>query len=253
MKRILVLLAIAFTLNAAAQSTALTTLYVAAKSGLSMRDKPDAKATVIGKIPYGTKVSVNYPGEIVNITTEGLVGAWATVTYGGKTGYIVNSYLIPYAPPKAGVETMKQYLAQLSTPFGSKLVVKNGTMNNIEEGGWELRKQLYKNGTEWHEFAGYEYGSNTYFLPLFSIEQAFVLLRLIPEFKEVFDDKAEFPSKSKTVKKGEVEYEIKVESEMLGDTQWIKRINVGFADGAMYEFQLYIIDNQVVIFYGSGV
>jgi hypothetical protein len=251
MKRpLLFLLAVVvLSLSVAAQ----TTFYVAAKSGLSMRDKPDAKATVIGKIPYGTKVNVNYPGDIVNISTEGITGAWATVTHGGKTGYIVNSYLFPSPPPKAGIETMKQYLAQLSAPFGTKLVVRNGTMNNIEEGGWELRKQLYKNGAEWHEFAGYEYSSNTFFLPLFTIEQAFVLLRLIPEFKEVFDDKAEFPTKSKTIKKGEVEYEIKVETEMIGDNPWIKKISVGFADGAMYDFQMYMIENQVVIFYGSGV
>lgn len=253
MKRLLLFFAIVISLNVAAQNTAQTILYVAAKSGLSMRDKPDAKATVIGKIPYGTKVTVSYPGEIVNISTEGITGAWATVTYSGKTGYIVNSYLLPSPPPRAGVETMKQYLAQLSAPFGTKLVVKNGTMNNIEEGGWELRKQLYKNGGEWHEFAGYEYGSNTYFIPLFTIEQAFILIRLIPEFKEVFDDKAELPAKSKTIRKGEVEYEIKVDTEMIGDNPWLKKISVGFADGAMYDFQLYQVENQIVIFYGSGV
>jgi uncharacterized protein YgiM (DUF1202 family) len=249
MKRLLLLFVIFASITVAAQ----TSFYVAAKSGLSMRDKPDAKATVIGKIPYGTKVSVNYPGEIVNITTEGVTGAWATVTYSGKTGYIVNSYLFPSPPPKAGVETMKQYLAQLSAPFGTKLVVKNGSMNNIEEGGWEIRKQLYKNGSEWHEFVGYEYHSNTYFLPLYTMEQAFFLLRLIPEFKEVFDDKAELPTKTKTVKKGEVEYEIKVETEMLGENPWIKKISVGFADGAIYDFQMYQLDNQLVIFYSSGV
>jgi hypothetical protein len=234
-------------------SFAQSNLYVAAKSGLSMRDKPDAKATVIGKIPYGTRISVAYPEEIVNITTEGIVGAWGKVTYGGKTGYIVNAYLFPYAPPKATVKTMKEYLAQLSTPFGAKLVVRSGSMNNIEEGGWEIHKQLYKNGGEWHEMRGYEYGSNTYFIPEFNITQGFLLLRLIPEFSEVFGPQDEFPTKNKTVKKGEAEYDIKVETELLGDNTWYKKISVGYADGAVTSFEMYQVDNQLVIFMGSGV
>lgn len=227
--------------------------YVASKSGLSIRDKPDAKATVIGKIPYGTKVSITYPETETGITTEGISGVWAKTTFNGKTGYIVNSYLFPVAPPKATIKTMKDYLAQLSTPFGGKLVVKNGTLNNIEEGGWQLQKQLYKNGAEWHEFSGYEYGSNTFFLPEFTMTQGFLLLRLIPEFSGVWTEKDEFPVTSKTIKKGEVEYEIKVEKEMLGDTPWIKKISIGFADGAVYNFEMYQLDNQLVIFYGSGV
>jgi hypothetical protein len=68
--------------------------YVAASSGLSIREKPGAKAAVVGKI------ADTYPEEIVTITTEGIVGAWAATTYAGKTGYIVNSYLFPYPPPK---------------------------------------------------------------------------------------------------------------------------------------------------------
>jgi hypothetical protein len=229
------------------------TFYVASKSGLSIREKPDAKATVIGKIPYSTKISISYPENESKINTEGIDGLWAKTTFGGKTGYIVNSYLFSSPPPKATVKTMKEYLAQLSTPFGAKLVVQGGTMNNIDEEGWQLQKQLYKNGAEWHEFGGYEYGSNTFFLPGFTMQQGFLLLRLIPEFSEVWNDKDEFPTSNKTLKKGEVEYEIKVEKEMLGDTPWIKKISIGFADGAVYTFEMYQLDNQLVIFYGSGV
>jgi hypothetical protein len=227
--------------------------YVAAKSGLSMRDKPDAKATIIEKIPYGAKINVSFPEAIVNINTEGIEGAWGKTTYNGKTGYIVNSYLFPWPPPKATVKTMKEYLAQLAPAFGTKLVVKNGSRNNIEEGGYEIHKQLYKNGGEWHEFMGYEYGSNAYFIPDFTVTQGFLLLRLIPEFKDIWDPKDEFPTESKTVKKGEVEYDIKVEKEMLGEHTWYKRIRVEYADGAVTTFEMYQIDNQLVIFTGSGV
>lgn len=226
--------------------------YVAAKSGLSMRDKPDAKATVIGKIPYGTKITISY-GDIVNINTEGMEGAWAKVTYSGKTGYIVNSYVFPAPPPKATVKTMKEYLAQLSVPFGAKLVVKSGNMNNVEEGGWELQKQLYKNGGEWQEMHGYEYMSNAYFLPQFNTTQGFLLVRMIPEFKDIFGPTDEFPTSNKIIKKGDVEYEIKVESEKLGEYTWYKKISVGYADGAVTTFEMYELNNQLVVTVSSGV
>ncbi|MBL0131414.1 MAG: hypothetical protein IPP43_10075 [Chitinophagaceae bacterium] len=119
---------------------------------------------------------------------------------------------------------MKNYLSQVTVPYGGKLIVKSGIMNNMEEGGWEIQKQLYKNGAEWHRHLGYEYGSDVYFLPGFSLQQGFLLLRLIPEFKEVFGEKDVFPTESKTFKKGEVEYELKVEKEMFGDAAWYTKI-----------------------------
>lgn len=251
MKKILLLVVIATCFSAVI--SAQEVWYVSIKSGLSIRDKPDAKATVIGKIPYGAKITVAYPENVVNITTEGIEGAWAKTTFGGKTGYVVNSYLFPSPPPKATITTMKQYLAQLALPFGNRLVVKSGKMDNIEEAGWELRKQLYKNGAEWHEFVGYEYNSNSYFLPGFTMTQGFLLLRMIPEFKDAWGEKDEFPTKSQIIKKGNIEYEIKVENEMIGDNPWVKMIKMEFADGAVVFFEMYQIDNQLVIFYGSGV
>lgn len=226
--------------------------YVAAKSGLSMRDKPDIKATVIGKIPYGTKISVTY-GDIININTEGIEAAWAKVTYEGKTGYIVNAYLFPYAPPKPSVKTMKDYLAQLSPVFGAKMVLKKGDMNEMDDDSWELHKQLYKNGGEWHELQGYEYFSHTYFLPEFTIPEGFLLVRLIPEFKEVFGPQDEFPTQNKTVKKGDIEYVIKVETELLGENVWYKKISVSFAEGAVVSFEMFQMDNQLVISMSSYV
>ncbi|MEI9912555.1 MAG: hypothetical protein WDO71_24665 [Bacteroidota bacterium] len=92
---------------------------------------------------------------------------------------------------------MQEYLTQLSAPFGSKLVVKTGS----EEMGTETHKQLYKNGSEWHEFQGYEYGSTTYFLPEFTLQQGFLLVRMIAEFSEAIDEKDEFPRKDKMYKK----------------------------------------------------
>lgn len=242
-----------FSVISAAQQTG--TFYVAAKSGLSIRETPDAGAKVLDKIPYGTRVSLlEYGEEKKSIVTEGILGYWQKVKYNNKTGYVVDSYLFPLpAPVLSSVKEMKQYLAQTTQPFGAKLTVKSGAMNNVEEGGWQMQKQLYKNGAEWHHFMGYEYGSDTYFLPDFSIQQAFLLVRLIPEFKEVFGEKEEFPLENKTYKKGDREYKITVDKEVYGDYPWIKKISLEYEDGAIYSFEIYQADGQVVIFFGAGV
>lgn len=230
------------------------TQYVAARTGLSIREQPDAAAKVLDKIPYGTKITIiQSDEELKSIVTEGMVGYWQKVKYNNKTGYILDSYLLPWAPPKlATVKDFKSWLAQITVPFGGKLVVKSGSMNNITEGGWQLDKQLYKNGAERHQYHGYEYGSDTYFLPDFSLQQGFLLLRLIPEFKEVFGEKDEFPTQSKTYKKGETEYLIKVDK-WQEDSPFIQKIHIEFSPDASYIFDMYILDNQLVIFYGSGV
>lgn len=247
MKKVFLLPLLFSAINMAAQENA---LYVAAKNGLNIRDKPDVNAKVLDKIPYGTKISLQEAGEeSKRISTEGLTGYWRKVTYNNKTGYIIDSYLFPMAPPKTTVRTMKEYLSQLSAPYSSVLTVKNGN----EETGYQVSKQLYKNGAEWHEFQGYEYGSATYFIPEFTMQQGFLLVRMIAEFSGAIGEKDEFPGKDKTYKKEDREYSIKVEKEMIGDTPWIKRISVEFEAGAIYDFEMYQIDNQLVIFYSSGV
>jgi len=230
--------------------------YVAAKTGLSIRENPDAGAKVLDKIPYGTKLNLlDQEEEKKSITTEGIDGYWQKVKFNNKTGYILDSYLFPWPPPKlASVKEFKNYLAQVTVPFGAKLLVKSGTMNNIEEMGWQVTKQLYKNGAEWHEHLGYEYGSDVYFLPGFSLQQGFLLLRLIPEFKDMIGEKDEFPTESKTFKKGEVEYEVKVYKQSFGhDYTWVEKIHIEYSDGPSWILELYMLDNQLVVFMASGV
>lgn len=219
-----------------------------------MREKPETTAGVLDKIPYATKISAEETGEQgKRINTEGFVGYWRKVTYNNKTGYIIDAYLLPYPPPNTDTRTMKQYLSQISNAFGDSLVINNGAMHNVEDGGSQLIKQLYKNGAEWHEFLGYEYNSMTYFIPGFTMQQAFLLVRLIPEFADYVGEKDEFIMNNKKVKKGGREYEYKIEKEIFGDTPWINRIRIGFEEGAIYDFEMFQIDNQVLIFYSAGV
>ncbi len=251
MKPLLLFLILAFGLNLSAQQTV---QYVAIKTGLNIREKPDLSAKVLDKIPYATRVELlESTEETKPIQTEGLNGVWRKVKYNEKTGYIVDSYLFSWPPPKAGTKTIKEYIAAVSSAHGEPLVISSNAAGDTEEAGYKITKQLYKNGSETHEYSAYEYGSMTYFIPEFTMQQAFLLLRLIPEFADYVSEKDEFITKNKTVKKGEREYRYTVEKEVFGNTQWIKRIKIGFEEGAIYDFELFQIDNQVVIFYGSGV
>lgn len=250
-RTILAIFFIIATLQTSAQSNV---FYAAAKSGLALRQKPDASSALLERIPYGTKLTYeSNEEEWVEYRSEGFLGHWRKVKYNNKTGYIVSSYVLPVPPPKTAVKDMSGYIAQISVPFGAKLIVKSGAEHQ-EEGGWELHKQLYKNGAEWHKFMGYEYGSDTYFLPGFTMEQAFLLVRMLPQFREVFEENAAFPSENRTYKKGDREYSIKVEKENYSGTySWTERIKVEYEDGAIYTFEMYQIDNQIIINFGAGV
>jgi len=256
MKKIFLLALIIVSFTSFAQQAP---MYVAAKTGLSIREKPDAAAKVLDKIPYGTKITlIDEDGDWKDIVTEGLTGYWRKVKFNNKTGYIVDSYLFPWPPPKlATVKDMKQYLLQVAGLFGQKLVTRSGNMTQLTESGWELSKQLYKNGAEHHLFMAYEYGCDTYFLPNFGLQQGFLLCRLLQEFKEVFGEKDEFPTATTTIKKGETEYHIQlrktVDEPEYGGPFTIERIRIGFEDGASYQFEMYMIENQLVISFSAGV
>lgn len=232
------------------------TMYVAAKTGLTFREEPTTSSRAIDNIPYGTKLTIiQIDEELKSHVAENLMGYWQKVKYNNKTGYILDSYLLPWAPPKLStVNQMDQYISQITVPFGNKLIVKSGSTNEFEEMDWEIQKQLYKNGSEWHRNMGHEYGCDVYFLPGFSIQQGFLLLRLIPEFKNAIGLNDAFPIENKTYKRGEEDFKITVDKEVYGDGYpWYKKIQFEYEDGAYYDLQLYLMDNQLVISFSSGV
>lgn len=252
MKKIALIIFLTITISARAQWPG--DFYVAAKGGLSLREKQDAGSKLLATIPYGTKIKVSYTDETVNITLEGMEGGWAKTTYGGKTGYVVNIYLLPWPPPKATVKTLKQYLPQVSPVAGPAVNVKNGNPDLFEAGVSSMKKQIFKNGAEYHEEGFYESNNDNYFLPGFTMEQGFVLLRLIPEFSPVFGSNESYPGESRKVTKNQKEYTITVEKEKLSDTlDMITKIKVEYEDGAFYSFEMFQLGGQLVISFGGGV
>ncbi len=229
--------------------------YAAAKAGLSLREQPSTGAKVLEKIPYGDKLTtvagdVNQP----TISTEGFTGFWWKVLYNGKTGYIVSSYVLPTPSPKQGTKTLSEYFAQVSAAYGNPLLIKNSDPALNEMGESTLTKQLYKNGMEWQRWEGYESNSELYLIPEFTIEQCFLLLRLIGQYPELLTDKDPFPVKNTTIKKDNGSKTVEVQREMFdGKPGPISKIKIGTEQGAVYELEIFLLQSQAVIFYSSGV
>jgi hypothetical protein len=225
--------------------------YAAARTGIPLREAPNTSAATLLKIPYGEKLSLgsgDYQGEL---NVEGFSGSWTKLTYGGKTGYISDIFLLPAPPPKPKVNTFKGYLAQISSPFGAPFKVANGNKDN--EDYTENLKQLYKNGGEWHSFSAYESGSETVFLPGFSIQQCYLLLRLL-KCVEAVGENDPFPRQNGTVKGKDADKTIELEPYSPGDlTGFLRRMRIGYAPGASYELEIFTLDNQAVIYWGGGL
>jgi len=230
--------------------------YAAAKAGLSMREQPGVNAKVLEKIAYGQKLEV-LKGEdnLQPIATEGFSGSWWKVKCNNKVGYIVSSYLLTSVPPKGGVNNLTNYFKQLSSPAGGPVVIGSLEDKSLEEGGGQLKKQLYKNGMEWHEAQGYEYNSALYILPGYTIEQAYLLLRLLNQFPELIGDNEPFPVKNLITTNQAAEKKIEVERENYDDGKLgpVKKIKITHSEGAVTEFEIFTIDTQVLVSYNSGV
>jgi hypothetical protein len=228
--------------------------YAAARSGLSIREQPGVDGKVSDKIPYGQKLELlKDTAEMKAISTEGFNGWWWLVKYNNKTGYVVSSYILNWPPPKTGVKKLQDYFTQLSSPNGNQVVINEPASSDEAES--VLKKQLYKNGMEWHEGQGYEYNSALYIIPGYSIEQAFLLLRLLNQYPELIGEKDVFPIKNSGIKTGTAEKTIEVEKENYGDGKQgpVKKIKIIHTQGAITEFEIFMIDTQVLISYNSGV
>lgn len=258
MKKIIITLVISFFYSSTFSQFS---YYAAAKAGLSMREQPNTSAKVLEKIAYGEKlITVAEEGKQVAISTEGFNGYWWKVKYNNKMGYIVSSYVLPMPPPKAGIKKLSDYFAQVSVKAGGPVVIKKSDAALAETGELSLTKQMFKNGMEWHSTQGYEYGSDLYLLPDFTIEQCFLLVRLIGQYPDVVADKDPFPTKNAKIKNEIGDKSIEVERENYDGPQDpagkpgpIKKIKIGAALGAVTEFEIFMLDTQAVIFWTSGV
>ncbi|MFD1017167.1 SH3 domain-containing protein [Winogradskyella rapida] len=91
------ILAIALVLSTAF-ATAQNNAYVAAESGLSLRDQPDVHGKLLSKLPYGEAIGVleNTDEKLVILDGgEKISGNWVKVETRQHIGYVFNGYLSP--------------------------------------------------------------------------------------------------------------------------------------------------------------
>ncbi len=89
------------------------TLYVTAKSGLAMYEKPDSKSRKITTVPFKEKVDVIFQEDLTGRADiiDGRPGAWLRISYRKKEGYAFTGYLSEVEPdeknPLVGEYIMK--------------------------------------------------------------------------------------------------------------------------------------------------
>lgn len=91
------ILAIALVFNVALL-TAQQEAYVAAESGLSLRDQPDVSAKILTKLSYGEVIGVLEETDIKLVIVdagEKISGEWVKVETRNHIGYVFNGYLSP--------------------------------------------------------------------------------------------------------------------------------------------------------------
>ena len=78
--------------------TAQENAYVAAESGLSLRDQPDITGKVLSKLPYGEAIGVLEKTDEKLVIIDGgktISGEWVKVETRTHVGYVFNGYLSP--------------------------------------------------------------------------------------------------------------------------------------------------------------
>jgi hypothetical protein len=218
--------------------TAQRTFYIAALNGLNMREKPETTAKVLDKIAYGQKVSVTIPDNAKQVSIDGYEGNWGTVNYNGKTGYIIDCYLLPVPPPKASAY-LDDYFEEISTAV-SPLVKYENQAESASESYEGVEKQLFKNGFEFHHFSGYEVASSSYYLPGFTVQNAFLLLSLLNHYKKFLDFNTPFPKKEETENDPDKKYNIS-----WNGREVIIRYDEGCCD--VYSLRIYGTAGQTII------
>lgn len=183
--KFLILLFFCLPLQMAAQQT----MYVAVKSGVSIRNAEDS--SVITTAAYGEALTVDSVAG--HIWVDGFETNRVVVNYKGQKGLTIGAYLLPIPPPAKGVGDLKQYADQLSVPVCEPVHIDKeneiGTNKNDT-------KILYENGAIYIEYINYEYYTNSLIIPDINIQQAFIIARNIPLLKDILPVNGNFPTKN---------------------------------------------------------
>jgi hypothetical protein len=154
-------------------------LNVLTLSGIKLRDKPGG--AVIQSIPYAAKVitleakSNNFP-----VAVEGIHGSWVKVNFNGKIGYVFDGFLSRLPAPSLTDANLRAYVKREFKLLSEDLPLSYLTNSDLGASGstvlfleWSGEKCAYEN----HFY--YEGGGENLSIPGVSIEEAYLLVRII--------------------------------------------------------------------------
>jgi Bacterial SH3 domain len=165
MKKILLLAF--FAINAAQMMAQDNARWVAAESGLRLRETPDPQGKVVGAVPYGAEVALVKKTETVaskNYTIEKQKGKFVRVKYGKKQGFVFDAFLQNYEPAPKNVQLYVVAASGLrfrekadanstvlaTIPFGDS-VKTDGAMGEL----WQIMEKTPKNVFKVENISGF--------------------------------------------------------------------------------------------------
>lgn len=163
--------------------------YAAAMSGLNLRKMPDPSSEILDKIPYGTPLQLENNRSIL-YSAEGINGHWVLTAFNGKKGYVFDGYLLPYPPPTES--SLNDYLDHRFNKIYGPAYFEPDSISDTEMQE-AVTYTIYENGISRTEYAGFEYYSNVINIPYISMQQAFLLCRLLPDLHRFIPENAHFP------------------------------------------------------------
>lgn len=221
-------------------------LYSAARAGLNLREAPEQSSKVLDKVPFGEKMKVVTDTLFGVAYTEGMQCYWQKVHYMGKTGYVANAYALPIKPPAAAPDDLLIYLETVATKVGENQY----EVRYMEELGVRVEKKLFKSGLSYRIIKGYEYFKETIWLPGFSMEQAFVLARLISPISGLLNQEDAFPGESK---KSEEMDSKSIEVKYAYKNLYPQYVRLEYCEGACYILTLDNEGGEISISISAGV
>jgi len=180
-------------------------LYVLAKSGLNLREKPSKNGRFLQTASFGTTALVRQVTD-KEFDVEGISGFWVKVIADDREGYLFDGYLSTYPPPVSELPsksnpTLKQY--------AEKFLPKNTKVTDFNDDTMVT--------------------TSTLSLPLARLEEAYLLgICFIYNF-----DKYKYPRKSDKIKSAGTEVEFNISRDKAGQVKSISVIETYINSGGM--------------------
>jgi len=252
--------------------------YIAALSGVNLREEADSRSKVIQLLPYATEVTI-LEETSKNETIEGFSGNWLKVSANGNEGFIFGGYTIPIALPRANPTVMIDgYFKDLLVSIGFEKIhkIQYNSKTGKDERSVSSQQEIenafntldlesipvfekeyqYAGGYRRSELSGYEYSETRGFFPGLTMQEGWLLLRIM--YEDLGDEKdcklnlrnLGFPSASKNFKiRDFCEFDIKVEKK-AGQITSIKindynyayvTLGIELAEGGVVLFQSFAL------------